>query len=240
MPFFRPKCPVSEKARDWVETSVDWLHAEFGDAALFGDVLVPTSVLSWWSGSDLADAERVLELVCARMDSSRASIDLHVTEDQADPGLGGTVPLASRWSGEAGHYRRIGDRFVVAVSRGELRSPVSLTATLAHEVSHVRLLGENRISPDQYDQEQLTDLLTVVFGLGVFTANAAFDYHQDSTGWRTQRLGYLGEELLGYALAYVAHSRGEAAPAWAAHLDTNPRAYMKQGLRYLRARGSSG
>lgn len=230
--------PVSEKARAWVETSVDWLHAEFGDAALFGEVLMPTSVLSWWSSSGVADAERVLELVCTRMEAPRASIDLHLTEDQAGPGLGGTVPLASQWSGEAGHYRRDGNRFVVAVGRGELRSPVSLTATLAHEVGHVRLLGENRISPDQYDQEQLTDLITVVFGLGVFTANAAFDYHQDSTGWRTQRLGYLGEQLLGYALAYVAHSRGEHAPAWAVHLDTNPRAYMKKGLRYLRARDS--
>ncbi|GGU33159.1 hypothetical protein GCM10007979_35170 [Nocardioides albus] len=239
MPFFTPRCPVSEKARDWVETSVDLLRMEFGDAALFGEVLTPGDLLAGWSPrSDLGDVEQLLQRVCARMDAPHASIDLRLTDDGADPGLGGTVPLSSRWSGEAGHYRREGDRFVVAVSRGELRTPMSLTATLAHEVGHVRLLGENRISPDQYDQEQLTDLATVVLGLGVFSANAAFDYHQDSTGWRTQRLGYLGEQLFGYALAYVAHCRGEHAPAWAAHLDTNPRTYMKQGLRYLRARDS--
>ncbi|BAW04786.1 conserved hypothetical protein [Nocardia seriolae] len=29
--------------------------------------------------------------------------------------------------------------------------------------------------------------------------------------------------------------RGDPKPAWARHLDTNPRVYMKQSLRYLRA-----
>lgn len=39
--------------------------------------------------------------------------------------------------------------------------------------------------------------------------------------------------MFGYALACYAHLRGETRPAWAHHLGTNPRAYLKQGLRYL-------
>ena len=36
---------------------------------------------------------------------------------------------------------------------------------------HVRLLGEQRIDPARADMEPLTDLVTVMFELGVFTAN---------------------------------------------------------------------
>jgi hypothetical protein len=52
-------------------------------------------------------------------------------------------------------------------------------ATVAHELGHARLLGEERVTGDRPDGEPLTDLATV-------------------------------------------------------YLDTNPRVYMKQGLRYLR------
>ena len=117
--------------------------------------------------------------------------------------------------------------------RGAAARPVALVATIAHELGHVRLLDEGRISADQRDHEPLTDLLTVYFGLGVFTANAAFDFRQGRTGWSYQRLGYLTEQMYGYALACYAHLRGETAPRWARHLDTNPRGYLKQSLRYL-------
>jgi hypothetical protein len=116
---------------------------------------------------------------------------------------------------------------------------VALAATIAHEIGHVRLLGEGRVSPDRPDGEQLTDLTAVFFGFGVFSANAAFDYSRDSRGWRSSTLGYLGERLLAFGLACCAFRRGEQAPAWATALDTNPRVYLKQGLRYLERRSSS-
>lgn len=44
------------------------------------------------------------------------------------------------------------------------------------------------------------------------------------------------EQMFGYALARYAVYRGETGPAWAKFLDTNPRVYMKQAIRYLRQR----
>jgi hypothetical protein len=93
--------------------------------------------------------------------------------------------------------------------------------------------GERRIDPGRSDDEQLTDLTTIFLGTDIFTANAAFDFSQTRSGWQSSHLGYLGETLSGYALAYFAYLRGEREPAWAAALDTNPRIYMRQGLRYL-------
>jgi hypothetical protein len=57
---------------------------------------------------------------------------------------------------------------------------------VAHELARVRLLGEQRINTDCGDQEQLTDLATVFFGLGIFTADAAFDYSQNQFGLQTE------------------------------------------------------
>ena len=51
-------------------------------------------------------------------------------------------------------------------------APFSIVATCAHELAHVVLLGQGRISLDAEDHEQLADLLPVFFGLGVFSANA--------------------------------------------------------------------
>lgn len=229
------RCPVSPKARVWIEESLVWLCGEFGVAALAGEVLLPEPTIAAPTTAG-PDVVALVMRLCDRMGAPGSAIDVEVipSDDIAD--LHEHLPIESRQSGPAGHYRRNGARFVVAVSERQLRDVVSLTATVAHELAHVRLLGEERIEATQFDQEQLTDLATVFFGLGVFAANAAFESARDERGWKTSHLGYLGERLYGYALAYYSMLRDEARPAWASHLDTNPRAYMAQGLRYLRGR----
>jgi hypothetical protein len=39
-------------------------------------------------------------------------------------------------------------------------------------------------------------------------------------------------------LAYYAHLRAEGDPSWAKALDTNPRVYMRKGLRFLHSDAS--
>jgi hypothetical protein len=72
--------------------------------------------------------------------------------------------------------------------------------------------------------------------LGIFSANAAFEYSREVRGAygyaRTSRLGYLTEPMYGYGLARYAWLRGEADPGWARYVDTNPRTFLKLGLRY--------
>jgi hypothetical protein len=48
-----------------------------------------------------------------------------------------------------------------------------------------------------------------------------------------QRLGYLPEEIYGYALARFAHERGERRPKWADYLSTNMRSYFKKSAEWL-------
>jgi hypothetical protein len=231
--LLKAKCPVSEKARLWTEESLRWLRAEFGDDALRGEVLRPQTVfaLGSYAGRE-GDVSVVLRRLCDRIGVAVESVAIEF-DDDPDVAPDPRVPVVHRFSGAAGEYRNRDGMAVVAVRRRELRHPVALAATLAHELAHARLLGERRIDPGRSDGEQLTDLTTIFFGTGIFTANAAFDFSQTQSGWQSSHLGYLGETLSGYALAYYAYLRSEREPGWAAALDTNPRTYMRQGLRYL-------
>lgn len=237
MAWLAAKCPVSAKAQAWIEGSLQWLRQEFGDAALNGEVLLPESIFPHGSyrGTE-ADLHVVLRQVCARMNVRMGVVHIELSDDPDIPERDLRIPLATEFTGAAGHFERRGGKYVVAVRRHQLRRPVPLTATLAHELAHVRLLGERRIDPHRSDQEQLTDLTTVFFGLGIFSANAAFDFSQNQFGWQTSQLGYLGEAMFGYSLAYYAQLRGEDDPSWAGALDTNPRSYLHSGLRFLHRR----
>ncbi|MGH3239773.1 MAG: hypothetical protein ACRDNL_05295 [Spirillospora sp.] len=88
-------------------------------------------------------------------------------------------------------------------------------------MSRVRLLCEGRVPTDREDGERLAGLLTVFFGFGIFTTNAAM------------RLGHLTQREFGYAMACYAWLRRETDPAWAAHLDPGPLAYLRRGLACL-------
>ena len=106
-----------------------------------------------------------------------------------DPGLGvgvGPDPPVRR---TVGRYRRrdlrlrlLGlklfwpGRGRIEVERGQAANPNMFVAIIAHELAHERLIGEGRVTTADPDHERLTDLLTVYFGLGVFTANAAWGF----------------------------------------------------------------
>jgi hypothetical protein len=128
---------------------------------------------------------------------------------------------------------------VLTIDRSSGADPAALLAVIARDLSRARLTGEHKVTAERRDQEPLTDLLTVYLGMGIFTANAAFDFSRTGPpqarigGWRASRLGCLTEQMFGYGLACYARLRGEPDPGWGRYLDTNPRVYMKHGLAYL-------
>lgn len=226
--------PVSDKAAQWIQDSLAWLRAEFGDAALRGEVLR----LDWAAAAleDVAVGDRLdplAPLIATRMALDVSKLTLNVVPDAESLGMAGKAPGLTTTSGAAGTYNPHSGSPVVSISESQLDNPVSLIATIAHEFAHVRLLGEGRMQRDRPDMEQMTDLAVVFFGLGIFTANAAFDFQQSMRGWRQSELGYLGEAMLGFALAVYAGMRDETKPAWADDLDVNPHTYMRHSIKYL-------
>ena len=245
MNWFTPKCPVVAEDKAWIEESMLWLMKEFGrDALRDATVVLPTDEFfpDHFSG-DEEDVRALVERVCVYMgvDPERVELEFFTDENNAPrPNL--PFDEFSR-SGVAGHYRKRRDKFIINIESSQLTDPMFLVATSAHELGHVRLLGEGRVSGGFEDHEPLTDLLTVFLGMGVFTGNAVFSFRQwtdaFSQGWQTERRGYMTEEMFGYALALFAWARGEHQPAWSKHLRGNVSAYFKAGQKYLEKTGDT-
>lgn len=110
------------------------------------------------------------------------------------------------------------------LDRGESSDPKVRAATAVHELC--RVLVQDRIDRDRdrTDGERLTDLLSVYFGFGIVSTNAAMRHH---------RPGSLSSTEWGYALACYSWLRREKEPDWARYLDPGPRVYLEQGLAYL-------
>ena len=231
MTWFSPRLPVAADEAAWLDENVDWVTREFSASELTGPVVLPTRDSFPIERLHCeAGARAVLDIVARRMSINPAGVDFVYTPDHD----AGALRFGSGvHQGVAGHYVVVDGRPVVTVFGAESAGPVTLVATLAHELAHVRLLGEGRIDPDRRDGEPLTDLLTVFLGLGIFTANAAHEFAADSSGWSARRLGYMTEQMFGYALARYAMHRDERDAAWIEYLDLNPRTYMRQTIRFL-------
>ncbi|MEK6283897.1 MAG: hypothetical protein AABN95_26390 [Acidobacteriota bacterium] len=245
MHWFVPKFPVEAEDKAWIEESMLWLIDEFGaDTLRNTSIILPTSEFfpDQFSG-DEDDLPALVNRVCEYMDVDPELVELEIFTDH---GAAASRDLPSNeysHSGAAGHYRKRRGKFVVSLESSQVSQPARLIATIAHELGHVRLLGEGRVAASYDDHEPLTDLLTVFLGMGVFTGNSVFSFSQwtdaFSQGWQTERRGYMTEEMFGYALAALAWMRSETKPLWARYLEGNVSAYFKSGHKYLEKTGDT-
>jgi hypothetical protein len=236
--WFRPTCPCDPEAKRWVEQRLQWLTGQFGlHILLERPIILPTEEFfpDKWDGSDKS-VRMMFRRVCRYMEVDTHIVELELFNDTARSALSAIDPAlgirAGTWQGGEGPWRK----GVVRLERGTLDRPADLVGIMAHELSHQRLLGEDRADSDAFDNELLTDLTAVYYGFGVFLANNP----RKSTGelgyWpatKLRRPEYLSEPMLGYALAHIAWFRDEPSPPWMGALRWAPRAVFKQGLRYL-------
>ena len=246
---FSTKLPITDEDRQWVDEGFRRLERLVGRRRMLEAKVVLPAAEDFPDPYDKTPtaAEKLLRRVCSYMKVNRQTIEFEVFPDETEE-LKGILP---HWHGSegaraAGLYTHDGgdikgeggpDGMMVSIRSTQLHDPVSLVATIAHELGHVILLGGRFIDPKTPDHEPLTDLLTVFLGLGIFSANSAARFKQFQEdrrqGWSMNRLGYLPEEVYGYALAKFAFERREKKPDWTKHLTTNVRAYFRRSLSWL-------
>jgi hypothetical protein len=236
--LFRPSCPCDPAAKVWVEERLQWLADEFDDNAFSGRrIVLPTPEFfpDAYDGSKKS-VRRLLNRVCDFMD---VVPDLVQLEFVADVGKIWLVNDAGAYlPGAAGTYEEGEEKYIIRIDSSGLDEPMSLVGTMAHELAHVRLLGESRIMREVFDNELLTDLTVVHFGLGIFLANTPRNWDSQYTRWPDTDLfkpEYMTPPMFGWAMAHLAWFRGEERPDWARHLNSSARANLKEGLRYLLA-----
>jgi len=242
----RPQCPIPEERREWLEYAFGWLVDTFGEESIRQrPVLTPhhTDFPIRYNG-DPQTGRDTTDIIARQMGIDPNEIEIFFYQDGIREIAAGDLGRTIYTSGDgrdgslkssSGRYlgRQEDGKFHIVLQEKNLREPEYMVATLAHELSHIILLGEERL---QENDEQLTDINTVIFGLGVFNANAAFSTFQNyrSSGWR--KLGYLTQMDWGYVLALFAELRGEKYPEWTNHLCKNVKADFLKSLKYLKAR----
>jgi hypothetical protein len=242
-----PELPLKESEKTWIENAFQWLLDEFGvESFLKHPLILPeTSYFPDKYQGQEGDIINLVNRICGYMNVNPRLVEVEFFSDQdqtvAKHRLGG-----SEHSGAAGlYFNKTSDepQKRIAINISEFNKPTNLVAVIAHELGHVILLGGGKLSRDDNGHEYLTDLITVFFGLGIFTANSAFQFSQwqdhSHQGWSVSRQGYLSEELFAYSLALYAWMRGESNPKWAGHLAMNVRHHFKQSLKYLNNGGQT-
>jgi hypothetical protein len=234
--LFRPSCPCDPAAKRWVEERLRWLAGEFdGGAFGGGPVVLPTPEFfpDPYDGSKKS-VRRLLYRVCEFMGVAPGLVELRFV---ADAGKIWLVNDAGHYlPGAAGTYEEGEHQFLIRIDKSGLDDPMGLVGTMAHELAHVHLLGEGRLPADSFDNELLTDLTVVHFGLGIFLANTPRNWESQYSKWPGRDLlkpEYMTPPMFGWALAHLAWFRGEDRPGWAKHLSSGARANLRQGLRYL-------
>jgi hypothetical protein len=240
--LFPPSCPCDTSAKAWVEERLEWLADEFKDSAFTGRRIVlptPEYFPDSYDGS-YKTVRKLVDRVCDYMDVVPDLVDLNLVAEA--PNIWFVNEAGLELPGAAGTYQEGDRQFIITLDKSGLDDPMGLVGTIAHELAHVRLLGESRILREVFDNELLTDLTVVHFGLGIFLANTPRNWASQNSKWPDTDLikpEYMTPPMFGWALAHLAWFRGEEHPKWAKHLNWSARANLKQGLRYLFAKGDS-
>lgn len=235
------KPPVTEDDKEWIEEALLFLQESFGKEYFKSlETILPNREFYdiAFSGAE-EDAFFVLNQTKIYMDiDDSVAIRLKFYSESPVEMADGTILTTpagpdDSWSGAAGLYEADENKTIISIERGQLKNPQSLIATIAHELSHHLLLGEGRIDDND---EYLTDMTVIALGFGIFAGNSRFSYSTKmdyrGAGWQTSSTGYLPEQVIAYAMAWLSVHRNEE-PVWKNMLNADMLKYFNQSLEYI-------
>lgn len=233
--------PVTENDRKWIEQSLVFLAGIF-EPIYFKTLSTITPDKQYFdrdfTGTE-ADAAYIFERLVTIMHINAWEIRLMFSAGKHTSVIDNIVAtpsggLQESWSGSSSKYVNNGlGHKEIWLDTSLLKDSIKLIATLSHELAHYKLLGEYRM---EENDELLTDLTAVAFGFGIFKGNSYFKFSQWTSnsrqGWQMQKNGYLPEQVIAYAMAWLAHYRKEDV-SWKKYLNKTMRKYFEQSYRYI-------
>lgn len=236
-------CPIDNGMRLWMENTFLWLAGQFGqDNIATKKMLLPTPehFPIRYDGSK-ESLVKTAEIVARQMEINIDEVSLDIYEQNIQEFTGDfghriftQIDEDSKEKNSAGLYfgKNEQDKYEILIEKKNLNDPESLVATVAHEFAHIKILGERRLD---FNDELLTDLTPVVFGLGIFNANSAFKEHKSFDSHGHQTIGYLKQREWGYALALYAFYRQEKNSDWIKYLTPNIKSDFRKSMNFIYA-----
>ena len=226
-----------------VEEAFLWFEAQYGKDYLKNiPIIEPTKSFFDHDFKGVEeDAEFALDKICQYMDIKGVAIELYYFVEApmefSDEGIIATQNkegLKAESNYALGKYSEDGsNKFRIGLEKSKLQDTQGMIATLAHELSHLILLGEGRL--DEND-EPLTDLNCIALGFGIFLSNSIFRFQQWSGvafgGWQSNRSGYIPEQVAAYAMALFQNYQQNESK-WHEHLEKSVKKMYQKNLKYL-------
>lgn len=230
---------------DWSFETWEWLMRRLGGVSRLTRTPLVTPTKDFFPTTTAHGHERALHV----LDCVRTALDMSETACDLRPGDGGAESVVMGEYGSAKDSRQSdgqsiteGDTFVIFYAPELVDDPVRLVTVLGHQLC-LRLLADLKEEPPGgVEVIDLTADLTLAYkGLGVFGANAAFDFKAAGwrgRGWSASYCGFLSEETWALAIAIfleLSARRGQARP-W---LEPTVEDLTKDAERYLTKTGAA-
>ena len=240
--FFKKKivCPILEQDKEWLDEALLWLEQELGQEYLYHkEILYPSSEnFEIKSINEEADVDSLVERISHIMEVSTGKLQVKYYEEPSQ------IEFSEGLATEQGNYQKTTGKYIyhsdgsseILIEKKQLAQPISLVATIAHELAHVKLISNNLI--DEND-EYLTDLLAIASGFGIFTANTAVPNMKTwsgstHSGWKViGGEGYLPYEVQSFALAMLSIYWGNEDDEWKNYLDEKVYKMVNKSFTYL-------
>ncbi|MCP4504376.1 MAG: hypothetical protein GY822_31055 [Deltaproteobacteria bacterium] len=246
--FFQDNLP-SEEMCSWVFDVFHWLSPRL-DSHFSPKLVLPSE--AFFPVEETASPDEIASGIFQKM-LRHAGIQNHNFAIQALAAEGSTVDLMGRdYAFGSGAPRRgaisgleIDDDIVIRYAPHLVHRPEALISVFAYElaralVSYSYKKGDALPGVDKLEGPFL-EVAAIYLGFGVCSANSVFEQvsvqNLQTQGWDTHMLGELSEIEVSYALALFMALHDENLKNAAPFLRTNPKAYVKSSLRYLRREG---
>jgi len=234
--FWRKKAelPVSKEEAKVIEDCLLWINEHVFNIIEKQTILPSPHFFERVLESTEDDAFYILEKVGEFYGIDVSPIQLSFYQE-GESDLTNNIIL-NKSKGTVGLYFKKNGKYNVAINVKQLEQPQSLVAVMAHEVAHYILLGMKK---EYGASEELTDLLAIAGGFGIFLANSAFSFSQYQTGdgwggWSYSSQGYLSQQQIGYAMAFIEEQRSGKLPDWQQHFTNNVKSDFKHSFNYIR------
>lgn len=220
---------------------MNWLLAHFGEERILHSPEILPNSESFPDGipTDQASAGKLLTRLCGFLKINPEEIELQFLADARDDqweDVGDTKSVC-------GSYHQTLEKpgcGIITLSEREFEAEEGIASTMVHELCHHLLHGAGLLT-NEWDGEEVTDLLTVCLGFGVLVINDTIYAKGESFGgseyYKIGRRGYLAPRMLAYALAVRAHSGKLDPKLWFRSLNTDGRTYLSKSLKYLKNGG---
>jgi len=232
--------PVTTEDKEWVEEALLFLIDNFGKEYFMSlETVLPNKRYydHTFTGTE-EDAFFVLNQTKIYMNVEEEILlkfFSHSPVEMADGNLLTTPSdnIHGSWDSAVGTYEYDSIKPAILIERNQLKDTQSLIAIIAYELSYHINLGEGY--PEEEDG-YITELATIAYGFGIFMGNSRFTSNTFATvngsGWQTSSKGYLPEQMIAYAMAWLSVHRNEE-PVWKDMLSADMLKYFNQSLRYI-------